>query len=329
MKSKKPSSLSTKTLCTIAAAVAAAVAQAAGPAELTIPGERVFPESLTSSADGTVYVGSIGARTIYRVKPGASEAEAWIQPGTGGMGAIFGVFADDKSKTLWACSGSLGGPRQQGGEAAPPPQPSALHAFDLSTGAPKGSYPLPTAGAACNDIAVGPDGTAYATDTSNMEVVRLKPGAKQLEVWAGNGAFGPKGGVLDGIAVLGNTVLVNTLATSKIFSIPINKDGSAGQVVEVKLDKPIERPDGMRSFGKNSLLTVESGGGGKLTRIDVNGDSGKVTVIKQGFPDGPVSVTVVGENAYVLEGQLMALMRPSPNAEPKPFRAVAVPVGKP
>jgi hypothetical protein len=69
-------------------------------------------------------------------------------------------------------------------------------------------------------VAVGTDGTAYATDTNNMDVVRLKRGATALEVWVGAGAFGPTGVVLDGISVLGKGVYVNTLVTSKLFTIP-------------------------------------------------------------------------------------------------------------
>src|SRR5262245_28218850 len=202
-----------------AVTAAAAPAAPAPPAEIVIPGEHITPESLTSTTDGHVIIGSVQARTIFRAKPGAAAAEAWIQPGTDGMQGIFGVFADDKANTLWACSGGFPAPN------APPPAPSALHAFDLKSGAPKGHYPLPTTGGFCNDIAVDSEGNAYATDTSNMEVLRLKKGAQALEVWAGNGAFGPKGGVLDGIAVLGNRVLVNTLLTSKLFAIPIESGG--------------------------------------------------------------------------------------------------------
>ena len=44
------------------ALTAATAVQAAKPApEITIPGEKIFPESLTSTADGTVIFGSIGA----------------------------------------------------------------------------------------------------------------------------------------------------------------------------------------------------------------------------------------------------------------------------
>src|SRR5215813_14404146 len=115
----------------IVAAAAASVAYAAAPATITIPGERLITESLTSAKDGTVIVGSVMGRTIFRAKPGADTAEAWIQPGTEGLAGVFGVFADDKSNTLWACSGTFGGGRPPGGggaDAAPPPPPSALYA---------------------------------------------------------------------------------------------------------------------------------------------------------------------------------------------------------
>jgi hypothetical protein len=318
----------------ISLGLVAAVSQvlAAGPAEIVIPGERLATESLTSTRDGTVYVGSVGTGQIFRAKPGAAMAEPFIAPKTNGIGAVFGVFADEKANTLWACSGSFPpGPPPAG---APPPPPSALYAFDLKSGAPKGKWNLPTAGAFCNDIAVGSDGTAYASDTQNMQVARLKPGAQSLEVWAGaDGAFGPSGGVLDGIAVLGDTLLVNALRTNKIFSVAIGKDGKPGTVTEVKLDSAVEGPDGMRAFGANALLVAEGGGGGKATKIVLNGakTEGKRTVLKSGFPDGPVAVTVVDENVYVLEGQLAALFAapgtPAPPA--KPYKATAVPVGKP
>ncbi len=70
-----------------------------------------------------------------------------------------------------------------------------------------------------------------------------------------------------------------------------------------------------------------------MSKIVLNGakTEGKHTVLKAGFPDGPVAVTVVGSNVYVLEGQLSSLFAPpgSPPAPVKPYKATAVPVGKP
>ncbi len=295
------------------------------PAELAIPGEKIYPESLTSTADGTVIIGSIGTRTIFRVKPGSATAEPWIGPDREASLGVFGVFADDKFNTLWACFSSAHGSNHAAAQAA-----SALHAFDLQTGTLKARYVLPTADAFCNDIAIGPDGATYVTDSNNMQVDRLANGGRQLQVWAGDGAFGPKGGILDGISILDNRVFVNTLNTSRIFSILIDGDGKSGTIAEVLLRRPIERPDGMRSFGKDSILLVESGGVGRLARLKINGDTGELETLKEGFPDGPVSVAVVGTTGYVLEGQLKRLFGPAdPNAIAKPFHATAVAVGTP
>lgn len=300
------------------AAAEPAVAAAPAPAQIVIPGSRIIPESLTSTADGTVIIGSVGARQIYRAAPGAATAEVFIPAGTGDMQGIFGVLADEASGNLYACSGNMGPPAE-----GVTPVPSAMYVFDLKTGAYKAHHPLPTAGAACNDIAVDATGTRYVTDTTNMLVATLKPDGEKFEVWAGqDGKFGPTGGVLDGLAVVDGNLYVNALITSKLFVVPIGADGAAGAITEVTLDKPLDRPDGMRTYGKG-LLVAQGGGAGSLQHVTLDGTTGTNVTLKEGFPDGPVAVTVVGDNAYVLEAQF-ASMRAAPGTPDKPFAATAV-----
>ena len=129
---------------------------------------------------------------------------------------------------------------------------------------------------------------------------------------------------MDGISILGHYIYVNTLNTGKIFGVALGADARAGAVTEVKLDRAIERPDGMRAHGGNILL-VESGGPGRLSLLKIGGDNGRLTTLKEGYPDGPVSVTTVGATAYVLEAQLKALR--DPNSKTNPFRATAVNLG--
>ncbi len=297
--------------------VAAAAPPPPPPAEISIPGTGVFPESLTAGADGSLYIGSVGQRQVYKVAPGAGVAEPFIAPGTGGIRQVFGVLAD--ANTLWLCS------NQMGGAPGTPPVPGALHSFNLATGEPQAQYPFP-AGGMCNDIAVGPQGDVYATDTPGMQVLRLPKGGSALEVWAGNGAFGPAGGVLDGIAIVGGRVIVNTLATSKLFAVEVGADGKAGAVTELVLSAPVQRPDGMRTFGEDSLLTTD--GSGKIQLVKISGNQGQVTTVKDGL-EGVVSVTTVGNMGYALEGQLGIMMAPPGGPPPpaeKPYRAVGFPL---
>jgi glucose/arabinose dehydrogenase/mono/diheme cytochrome c family protein len=114
-----------------------ATSSSASPSEIEIPGERIFPESLTFTPAGRVIIGSIGTRSIFSVKPGASTAEPWI-PSDSELGlGVFGVFADEGSNTLWGCCSS---PRDSRDTH---PAPSTLKAFHLQTGARKARYVLP------------------------------------------------------------------------------------------------------------------------------------------------------------------------------------------
>jgi hypothetical protein len=75
--------------------------------------------------------------------------------------------------------------------------------------------------------------------------------------------------------------------------------------------------------GNSSLLVVE-GDNGRLDLISVSGSNAKVQILHDGYTD-PVSVTVVGDTAWVLEGQLRYLFDPDYKSQkPKPFKAYAV-----
>ena len=76
------------------------VATIAAPDSIALPGDRAFPESITSTRDGTLYTGSIAAGGIVRIRPNRAP-EIWIKPGAFGTGSTFGVLADERSGTLW------------------------------------------------------------------------------------------------------------------------------------------------------------------------------------------------------------------------------------
>lgn len=273
--------------------------QAQARAEVTIHDTDVQAENLTSSRDGVVYFGSMTKGTIYRAAPGASQAEPWILASASGLTRTLGVLADDTSNTLWVCQNATGG---QGG--APVSGQTALRAFDLKSGAPKGTYPFPPDAGVCNDIAVSADGTAFVSESFRGRIHRLKPGATALEVWAS----GEEINVIDGLAFLADgSLYVNNFATGKLFRVPVNADGSAGAIVPIETSMPLVRPDGLRTAGPRTLIQAEQQG--RVAELTIEGNRAEVRVLQEGFPRAS-GVTLVGDSALVLVDLTRAVVVP-------------------
>ncbi len=227
---------------------------AAGPSSIALPGERAFPESITSARDGTLFIGRLGEGGIVRANPRTGAAALFVAPGAAGSRSITGVFADEASGTLWACSNdlsALGGPSEGRDRGA------ALKAFDLRTGAAKRSVSLPEPNSFCNDIAVDASGAVYVTDSANPSVLRLPAGAARFEVFATNPQFAPpqpNSAGLDGIAFGGDGAMyVTTYAAGGFFRIAV-ENGRAGRVIKLQ-GRALGLPDGLRPLGPNSTLS--------------------------------------------------------------------------
>src|SRR5690349_18352342 len=206
--------------------------QAATPKlrSIPIPGTKPFPESITSTSDGVLFVGRLGDGGIVRVKPRTAESTVFVQPGALGSRSILGVFADEASNTLWACSNDLSA---LGGPATGRDTGSALKGFDLKTGNGKRSVSLPGSHAFCNDIAVDAQGSVYVTDSANPTILKLSTGATTFDVFAQDSAFSAPqsgGAGLDGIA-FGNdgNLYVTTYTAGKLVRVEV-KGGRAGRI---------------------------------------------------------------------------------------------------
>jgi streptogramin lyase len=293
--------------------------QAADRSEITFADGRIFPESLTSTKNGAVYFGSLGLDSVYRAAPKSSTAQTWIQPKTNGLQTVLGVFADEPAGTLWVCASAAGGRN-----GAPVVGETALKAFSLKDATFKASYAFPGSGL-CNDIAVAKDGTVYATDTTGARVLRLKRGARALDVWAADTGLLA---TADGIAVLADgSIYVNSVGQGTLLRIPVKADGSAGPITKLATSRPLQTPDGMRSVGRMTMLLVE--GAGRLDEVTISGDKAEVKVLKEGLT-GPTAVTLVGGMAYVSEARLNYRNDPKlRDQDPGPFRAVGVPYKAP
>ena len=286
--------------------------QAADRPEITFTDGKIFPESLTSTKNGTIYFGSLGQDSVYRATGKEEKASVWIQPKSNGLMTVLGVFADEPAGTLWVCASATGG---RGG--VPVVGETALKAFNLKDASFKASYPFPNGGL-CNDIAVAKDGTVYATDTTGARVLRLKKGATAFDAWAADAMLL---GTVDGVALLADgNVYVNSVGQGTLLRIPVKADGSAGAITKLETSKPLTQPDGMRSVGSKTMLLVE--GAGRLDEVTINGDKAEIKVLREGLT-GPTAVTVAGGMAYVAEARLNFRNDPKlREQDPGPFRAL-------
>lgn len=292
--------------------------------DVIVPGSTDFPESMSASSDGTLYFSSFGNGRIWRARPGEAQASEFIKTGSNGLASALGVLADDRSNTLYVCSDDL----SAAGIKIPGATATSLKLFDLKTGEAKGSIPTPGSPTLCNDIVVGADGTAYISNSFSGQILRLKHGAKELEVWASNPAWAVPGKAqLDGIAILGDgAIYSNIFEGDGLYRVQVNSDGSAGKITKLQTSRPLYHSDGLRAFGPNKLIMVEGETKGNLDLITIDGDNAKIETIKDGF-DGPVSLAQVGDQIYVLDVPLRYLLGPEAKEKkaPPPFKASTVP----
>lgn len=288
---------------------------------IIIPGDRYFPEGVTAAADGTFFVGSLFEGCIMRAQPGASRMEPFIEPGANGLVSVLGLWADDARGTLWACSSDAGNGRLTGSA------PVGAKAFDLHTGAAKGSYDFPGGGFA-NDLTLDAQGNLYVTDSWAPRILRLAAGETTLEEWISDPQLGVEQWSLNGIDydVSSNAIYTVNQNLGKLFRIEIESDGSAGRVALIETSQPLRRPDGLKVIAANTLATAEGGAGG-ISIITLTGDAAHVRRVPAGL-DGVTTFAYYNQCAWVVEGQSDHFWDPAnagAYADP-PFRIVEVSV---
>ncbi len=285
--------------------------------DIRIDGANVHPESIGSSADGSVFIGSMNG-IVYRAGPRDTVATPFITPSAqNGLRAIFGVLADDAGRRLWVCSVANPFVRSEG-----PAQPTEVVAFDLASGALAGRWPFPAPGGTCNDIAIGPDGAAYATDTPGGRILRLKNGADALEVVAATPALVG----IDGIAFAADgTMYINNVRSHTLWRVELTADVANPRLTQLQASREMEGPDGLRPVGPDRFVQAE-GPGGRITLVTITGDEAKIEVIRDGLSSTP-GATLVGDTIYTIEGKIDYLVSPQLRGQdPGEFRAIAIPM---
>jgi hypothetical protein len=276
-------------------------AHAVPAAEILIGDAKSQPESLTVAPGGVLIVGSASSPFVYKVRPGSTTAEKFVDASAEGPGTFFfGMLADAATNTVWTCQLTpVAG-------ATPVKRHTSLRGFDLSTGTQKVRWNLPGDNSTCNDFAIGPDKALYISDTANSRIYKLPAGASAAELFIEDRAlYG-----IDGITFLNGTLYVNNVFSNNLYRIPVDAAGKPGQPVDIWMDQPIKGPDGMRAA--NGKLIVAENGSGKISVITVKGDKASVEVIKDGL-NTPTGVEPAGDVIWIAErGAGKAVSMPMP-----------------
>lgn len=155
------------------------------PVAFTVDQRDLIPEGIAYDAKtDTFFLSSIRLRKVVAVGPDGVARDFATQ----GLMATLGLRVDPVRRLLWVASAYT--PSMK--DAHPDEKArSALHAVELDSGRERVHLPVGGDGRAhlLNDLAVGADGTVYATDSPAGEVLRLSPGASQLDVLVSAGAL--------------------------------------------------------------------------------------------------------------------------------------------
>ncbi|WP_297736026.1 hypothetical protein [uncultured Maricaulis sp.] len=192
-----------------------------------------------------IFVSSVAAREILLLEPFARDEPVVFADRDDGLWSVFGLFVDDRTRMLWAASGTVPQTPLEAGEA----DGTALFAFDMITGDLHRRYTID--GAVQMADFVVRDGSAYISDSQAPRVYRLDNVSGELEVLAED----PRFVSLQGVALARGALYVADYSLG-IWRIDL-MDGSASLVRAS--DISLIGIDGLRQTRDGRLIAVRNG----------------------------------------------------------------------
>lgn len=290
---------------------------------IKLPPGFQYPNGITHSSNGTLYVGSVTSGQILRITPDG-KTETFF-PGTNEIFAATSLRLDEQRGILWGASPDFLGVRGADGQvtrrshrifALSAKRNSAGN--DIRTAKVLQVIPMPDGGFG-NDIVLDAKGGVYLTDSSRPRIHYLAPGTTQLRVWAEDEQFRSRQIGLGGIARAANGVLiVGMFSDGKLLKVTPQAQGKP-RVEAIELPRSLENPDGMQFARDGSLLITEgavSSGNGRLLRIRNILDSEtpkKIETLASGL-ESPVNLTIAGQTIWITESRIRHRLLPGKEA---------------
>ncbi|MBV8948960.1 MAG: hypothetical protein JOZ95_26300 [Solirubrobacterales bacterium] len=255
-----------------------------------LPGAAVFPESIgVDPGTGDAFVGSLADGTLYRLRA-TGEVEVWSPAGADERSSVAGVKVDPWGR-LWAAGGYAG----------------TVHVYELGGGALIARMDVGGRPCCVNDIAFGPGGRAYVTDSlisllflSDGDPLTIRPWvdlAEQGVPWADGLNF-------NGIVLTPGREHLVACQTNlgRFWQISLE----TGQVREVALeDGPLPHCDGLALSGSTLYVAVNANNRIAVVELTEDGSSGKVTtMVRCDAFAFPTAIAVQNDQLLVVNAQL-------------------------
>lgn len=288
----------------------------------------LWPEGVDYDArTGTFYVGSIRRRTVVRVGRDGSTHDLWPAE-SNGIGAVLGVRVDGARRRIWATTSGM---KQMAGYAPGDSAIAALLRIDARTGRIEQRWDLPATpgGHVLGDLALGPRGEVWLSDSNEPVLYRLRPGADTLDRLRH-----PLFRSLQGMAPTSDGRFVYVADYSHGLLRVRVRDGSVIRLADAPRSTSLGC-DGIVLY-RNSIVAVQNGvAPARVVRfaLAAAGDSivsARVLDQQPALAPEPTIGTVVGDRfVYVANGQFEAYDdegRRRPNTTLTGARLVAVPL---
>ena len=271
-----------------------------------LPGEAVFPESVgVDPATGDAYVGSLADGALHRLG-GADEVEVWSPAGADERNSVAGVKVDAEGR-LWAAGAYAG----------------TLHVYDLADRSLIARLDVGARPSCVNDIAFGPGGDAYVTDSYISLLFRVAGSPPAIEPWvdlAEQGVPWAEGLNFNGIALTPDRRHLVACQTNlgRLWQISLD----TGQVTEVALHGgPLEHCDGMAMSGSSLYVAVNARDQIAVVELERDGAAGRVKELLRSDDFAfPTAIAIRKERLLVVNSQLDKMGR----APQLPFTVVAI-----
>lgn len=272
-------------------------------------GPSIHPEGVAYDAGrGRFLIGSVTHGTVSVV---GRDHRAVTLVDDQRLVTTMGLAVDDRRGLVFAVNGDLG----RGDRTSPATkyELAALGVYDLRTGKVVRYHDLgaliPGTQNFGNDVAVGPDGTAYVTDSLAGAVYRVTPEGRASVLVRDPqlaGAVGAGWG-LNGIVVTPHGLLGALSAKGAIVRIPL-REPEKFQIVSV--DASIGKPDGLLALPGNRLLAVDNTAANRVVELR-SGDgwrSARVTASTPWADKAPTTLANTHCGSYALAGRLDVLL---------------------